>query len=56
LTVIFFFVDVDLFFSSLDHTDSRLVYIIGLRNMVKIDIGEIDYMMSVKGLFEVRWR
>jgi hypothetical protein len=23
--------------------------------MVKVDIGEIDYMMLVKNLFDVRW-
>jgi hypothetical protein len=38
LTVIFFLVDVDLFISGLGLIDSRLVYVIGLANMVKIDI------------------
>jgi hypothetical protein len=32
-------------FSDLGLIDSRFVYIIGLRNMVKIDMDEIDYMM-----------
>jgi hypothetical protein len=44
LTVISFLVDVDLFISGLDLIDSRLVYIIGLGNMVKIDMDDIDYM------------
>jgi hypothetical protein len=38
LTVIFFLVDVDIFISGLGLIDSRLVYVIGLANMVKIDI------------------
>jgi hypothetical protein len=32
----------------------RLVYIIGLGNMIKIDIDDIDYMMQVESLFDVR--
>jgi hypothetical protein len=42
--------DVDLFFSSLGLTDSTSVYIIGVGSMVKVDIGEIYYMMLVKNL------
>jgi hypothetical protein len=53
LTVIFFLVNVDLFISGLGLIDSRLVYVIGLGNMVKIDMDEIVYMMSVKILFDV---
>jgi hypothetical protein len=45
LTVISFLVDVDIFISGLDLIDSRLVYIIGLGNMVKIVMGEVEYMM-----------
>jgi hypothetical protein len=45
LTVISSLVDVVLFFSGLGLIDSTLVYIIGLGNMVKIDMDEIDYMM-----------
>jgi hypothetical protein len=46
LTVISFLVDVDLFFSSLDLIDSRLVYIIGVgENMVQIVMDEVDYVM-----------
>jgi hypothetical protein len=44
LTVISFLVDVDLFIFGLDLIDSGLVYIIGLGNMVKIDMDDIDYM------------
>jgi hypothetical protein len=43
--LISFLVDVDLFFSGLGLIDSELVYIIGVRDMVKIDKDEIDYMM-----------
>ena len=45
MTVISFLVDVYLFFSGLGLIDSRLVYIIGLENMVKIGMVDIDYMM-----------
>jgi hypothetical protein len=37
--------EVDLLFSGLGPIDSRLVYFIGLGNMVKIYMDEIDYMM-----------
>jgi hypothetical protein len=36
---------VDLFFSDLGLIVLGLVYIIGLKNMVKVDMGEVDYMM-----------
>jgi hypothetical protein len=45
LIVLSFLVEVDLLFSSLGLIDSRLVYIIGLGNVVKIDMDEVDYMM-----------
>jgi hypothetical protein len=45
LTVISFLVDVDIFFYGLDLIHSRLVYFIGVGNRVKINMGEIDYMM-----------
>jgi hypothetical protein len=32
-------------FSSLGLIDSRSMYIIGLSNMIKIDMDEIDYML-----------
>jgi hypothetical protein len=45
LTIISFLVDVDLFISGLGLIDSRLVYIIGLGNLVKIDMDDINYTL-----------